>query len=75
MQMRGVVDMLKSDSDRNHEALLLIVESGGIDGVRTSYVVAVVCDDQLCSHLLHQLYQWALALPDCCPGEEISLDV
>ncbi len=36
---------------RNHEALLLVVESGGTDGVRTSYVVAVVCD-QRCSHLL-----------------------
>lgn len=58
---------------RNHEALLLVVEGGGTDGVRTSYVVAVVCDDQQCSHLLHQLYQWALALPDCLSWREISL--
>ncbi len=57
---------------RNHEALLLVVESGGTDGVRTSYVVAVVCD-QRCSHLQHQLYQWSLPLPDCLSWREISL--
>lgn len=58
---------------RNHEALLLVVEGGGTDGVRTSYVVAVVCDDQCCSHLLHQLYQRGLALPDYLFWREISL--
>lgn len=47
---------------RNHEALVLIVEGGETDGVRTSYVVAVVCDGRWCSHLRHQLSQKALPL-------------
>lgn len=58
---------------RNHEALLMVVEGGGTDGVWTSYVVAVVCDDQQCSHLLHQLYQRALSLLDYLSWREISL--
>lgn len=58
---------------RNHEALLMVVEGGGTDGVRTSYVVAVVCDDLWCSHLLHQLYQRALSLLDYLSWRVISL--
>lgn len=58
---------------RNHEALLMIVEGDGTDGVRTSYVVAVVCGDQQCSHLLNQLYQRPLSLLDYSSWREISL--
>lgn len=49
---------------RNHEALLLAVESGEADGVRTSYVVAVVCDDHWSFHLVCQLSLKALPLLD-----------